>query len=294
MTLDQLRILATIVEHGSMGEAAKKLYRTQPTLSVAIKKLEEEFNVEIFSRTQRRMTLTSAGQAMYQKAKRVLARAEEFENFGRLLAQGHEPEVKIAFDASIPIWLISKVLKQCEADFPETNLNLFAENIYGTMERLVEKEADLAIVTYFEESHLFTALPLLKFRFFPVAAASHPLAQFENEVPFEALLDYVQVVLKDSARKVSDENHLVAANGRSWRVNDYHTKKEIVLEGLGWGNLPDFTIQEELANARLVPLKIENYYRYRESEICVVCRADQIFGPVVQSLWTSFQELGAE
>lgn len=291
MTLDQLKILVKIVELGSMGGAAKALYRTQPTLSVSIKKLEEEFNVEIFSRTHRRMTLTPIGQAMYLKAKRVLASAEEFESFGQLMAMGNEPEVMIAYDASIPIRFISKVLKRCEIDFPETSLTLFAENIYGTMERLVEKEADLAIVTYFEENHLFRSLPLFQFRFFPVAAASYPLAQYEQDIPLEDIDEYVQVVLKDSAKKVSADNYRVIKNGRSWRVNDYHTKKEIILEGLGWGNLPEFTIKEELETGKLVPLQIANYYRVGESQICVVCRADQTFGPVVQSLWDSFETI---
>ncbi len=289
MTLDQLQILVKIVETGSMGAAAKALHRTQPTLSVSMKNLEKEFRIEIFSREGRRLILTPVGQAIYQKARRVLERAEEFESFGRQLGIGNEPNVKIAFDASIPIRFISEVLKQCKADFPETNLDLFAENLYGTMERLIEKEVDLAVVAYFEENHLFKALPLIKYRFFPVAASTHPLAQYENDVPLEDLQAYVQVVLKDSAKNVSKENHRVIEGVRHWRVNHYHTKKEMILEGLGWGNLPDFTIKKELESHKLVPLKIENYYRYGDSEICVVSRTGQRFGPVVQSLWESFQ-----
>lgn len=293
MTLDQLQILVKIVETGSMGAAAKALHRTQPTLSVAVKNLEEEFKVVIFSRENQRLTLTSVGQILYQKAKRVLARAEEFEAFGRRLSIGNEPNVKIAFDASIPIRFISAVLKECEAEFPDTDVDLFAENLYGTMERLTEKEVDLAVVTYFEANHLFKALPLIKFRFYPIAASTHPLAQYEDEVPFEDLQDYVQVVLKDSARNVSKVSHRVIEGARHWQVNDYQTKKEMILEGLGWGNLPDFTIQKELETQRLVPLKIENYYRSGDSEIYIVCRADQVFGPVVQSLWASFQAVSA-
>ncbi len=289
MTLDQLQILVKIVETGSMGAAAKALHRTQPTLSVSVKNLEAEFRIEIFSREGRRLILTPVGQALYQKAKRVLERAEEFESFGRQLGIGNEPIVKIAFDASIPIRFISGILKQCDADFPDTNLDLFAENLYGAMERLIEKEVDLAVVAYFEENHLFKALPLIKYRFFPVAASTHPLAQYENEAPFEDIKDYVQVVLKDSAKNAAKESSRVVKDARQWRVNNSHTKKEIILAGLGWGNLPDFTIKKELETHKLVPLKIKNYYRYGDSEICVVSRTGQVFGPVVQSLWEMFQ-----
>lgn len=290
MTLDQLQILVKIVEHGSMGAAAEALYRTQPTLSVAVKKLEEEFGIEIFSRKDRRLILTPIGQAMVQKARRVLERAEEFEHLGRQLAVGNEPNVKIAFDASIPIRLISKVLKQCEVDFPETSLELLAENLYGVIERLTEGEVDLAVVAHIAENHLFRSLPLHKFKFYPVAAATHPLNQYENDVPFEDTKEYVQVVLTDSAKKPSDETFRVIEEARQWYVNDVQTKKEIIVEGLGWGTLPDFMIEEELETRQLVPLTIENYYRFGESEIGVVGRADRPFGPVVQSLWNSFEE----
>ncbi|MEM7132859.1 MAG: LysR family transcriptional regulator [Chloroflexota bacterium] len=289
MTLDQLQILVKIVEHGSMGAAAEVLYRTQPTLSVAMKKLEEEFGIELFSREDRRLTLTPIGQAMVQKAQRVLERAEEFEHLGRQLATGNEPKVKIAFDGSIPIRFISKVLKQCEVDFPETSLELFAENLFGVTERLTEGEVDLAVVTGFEENHLFRSLPLRKFRFFPVAAATHPLTQYENDVPLEDTKEYVQVILRDSARNAPDQNYRVIEEARQWHVNDVQTKKEIIVEGLGWGTLPDFMMEEELETQKVVPLEIENYYRVGESEICVVGRADRPFGPVVQSLWDSFR-----
>ena len=110
MTLDQLKILDQIVEHGSMRGAAKALFRTQPTLSVAMKNLEQEFGLVLFSREQHRITLTLEGQAIYQKAKRVLGSADALQNLAKQLAMGNEPQVNIAFDGSIPIRLIAEVL----------------------------------------------------------------------------------------------------------------------------------------------------------------------------------------
>lgn len=288
MTLEQLQTLVQIVETGSMGAAAKTLQRTQPTLSVSVKKLEQELNLELFSREHHSMTPTPVGQALYQKAKRILERTEEFQQLGWQLAQGNEAKVNIAFSASIPIGLISKVLKNCEADFPNTNLELLVDHLGGTMERLKTKEADLAVVPYFDGDHRFKVIPFLKYNFFPVVASTHPLAQRKKEVPFEILKDHVQVVLTDNASK---DSHRVMEGVRQWRVNNSQSKKEIILEGLGWGNLPEFNITKELENHSLVPLKIENYYQSGSNEICIVSRAGQVFGPVVQSLWDSFQAL---
>lgn len=289
MTLDQLIILDKIVEEGSIRAAAKVLYRTQPTLSVSMKKLEDELELEIFSRGHHHTTLTPTGKAIYQKAKRILDRVEEFEGFGKLLAKGNEPEVNIALDAGIPVRFIAEILKKCETDFPGTNLNLSAENLSGTVERLREGAADLAVIPYFERNPFFESLPLIKFRFFPVAASTYPPAQYEVEVPLDDMRDYVQVILTDSARNAPSENYNVIEGARHWRVNSYQTRKEIILEGLGWGGLPDFTIQKELETGQVVPLKIENYYRVYEGEICVVRKAGKIIGPVAQRLWELFQ-----
>lgn len=286
MTLEQLQMLVQIVETGSMGAAAKALQRTQPALSISVKKLEQELNLELFSREHHSMAATPVGQALYYKAKRVLERAEEFQQLSWQLAQGNEAKVNIACSASIPIGLISDVFKKCEVDFPDTNLELFVEDLSRPMERLKTKEADLAVVPGFDGNHRFKALPFLSFTHFPVIASTHPLTEYSDEVPFDALKDFVQVVLTDS---ISKDSHRVMEGVRQWRVNNAQSKKEIILEGLGWGNLPDFAIKKELANNKLVPLKIENYYHSGKGEICIVSRTGQVFGPVVQSLWDSFQ-----
>ena len=127
MTLEQLHILVNIVEMGSMGAAARALQRSQPTLSIAVKKLEQELQLDLFSREHHSMIPTPAGQALYQKARRVVQQAEQFERLSWQLAQGIEANVNIAFDASIPIHFISAVLKQCKVDFPDTNLDLIAK-----------------------------------------------------------------------------------------------------------------------------------------------------------------------
>lgn len=288
MTLEQLKILVAIVEQGSMHAAAEFLYRTQPTLSVSIKKLEEELKVKIFSRENRRMTLTPVGQALYQKSKRILAETQALKDLGKQYAIGNEPLINIAIGVSIPIGLISGVLKSCGQAFPETRLDLLAESgSDGPLDRLKKKEADLAVVTYFEEHPNFESIPLLFFKFFPVAASSHPLAQYDTEIPYEDLKDYVQVILAELENNAK-ENYWFVDEGRHWRVNDYHTRKDIILEGLGWGTLPDFNIKYELKDNKIKPLKIKNYFHSGKSQICVIRRANELHGPVAQHLWESF------
>ena len=288
MTLDQLKIFATIVDAGSMRAAAEQLYRTQPTLSVAIKNLEAELGLQLFVREKARMQLTRKGQALYQRAKRVLAEAERFGEFGQQLAQGIEAEIGLVFDASIPLPFISGALKDCEKEYPHTNVNLFAENLTGVMEKLETGQADVAMVTYFEKNPIYEAMLYYPYRFFPVAASSFPAFQFEPPIPYDSMQNYIQVILTDSAQNAPNKNYRVLEKARHWRVNNPQVRKELIVAGLAWGTLPEFVMARELDQGLLRPLQIENHYRFRESELCIIRHADKVHGPAAQCLWESF------
>ena len=70
MTLEQIRIFVTVAQKGSLAAAAAALYKTQPTLSVGLKNLEEDLGVQLFSRDQYRMTLSEAGLKLLKTGQR--------------------------------------------------------------------------------------------------------------------------------------------------------------------------------------------------------------------------------
>lgn len=79
MKLNQLRYIVEVARSGSMNEAAKKLYITQPSLSTAIKELEDEFNIAIFIRTTKGVSLTTEGIEFLGYAKQILDQTELLE-----------------------------------------------------------------------------------------------------------------------------------------------------------------------------------------------------------------------
>lgn len=79
MTLQQLRYVITIVNCGSISEAAKQLYITQPSLSNALKELESEYGVSIFNRTSKGITLSSDGSEFLSYARQILEQADLME-----------------------------------------------------------------------------------------------------------------------------------------------------------------------------------------------------------------------
>lgn len=290
MTLDQLNALKAVVEGGSLKAGAQALNRTQPTISVAIKNLEEELGVEIFARDQYRNRLTPAGQTLYEKAKLILKQVHSFENLGKQLAAGEEAEVGIAFDSSVPVHLILNVIRQCKVEFPRTRLNIYSENVFGALDRLEEGKAAVAIFAWIKDIQKLESIPFMTIRFIPVISAKSPLLKEYQVIPEEVMKEYSQVVIRDSSRNPSKENYGVLEGGDQWRVNDFHTKKEIILQNMGWGYLPEHLIQDELEQGLLVPLKIERFPEHGEASIRVVRLANEAAGPVTRRLWQLFQD----
>lgn len=289
MTLDQLRMLVKISETGSVLAAAEALCRTQPTVSVAIKKLEEELGVTLLARDGYRASLTAEGKMLCQKARVILQQSEGFETLARHLAVGNEPEISIAIEASCPMSLILQIMRDSEQAFPHTEFSLMVENLWGAMERVQEGDADLAICPWLEEDLAVESFPFIRSHLLTVAAPDFAPAQGKKELELSDLQNAAQVVVKDSSHRSRSESYGVLHQGRHWLVNDHFTKKEILLAGMGWGRLHQHLIEQELQDGRLLPLNIRNYPVTLDIEMRVVRKQGVTHGPVAEVLWKNFK-----
>src|SRR5712692_10717728 len=80
MELTQLEFFLMVVEQGSFSKAAVRVYRTQPAVSIAVRRLEEEIGAQLFERSQKTPTLTDAGELVYDYARRILTLRDQTQN----------------------------------------------------------------------------------------------------------------------------------------------------------------------------------------------------------------------
>lgn len=291
MTLEQLKVLVKIAETGSLLAAAAALHRTQPTVTVAIRKLEEELQVSLLDRQQYRATLTAEGRLLCQQAQIVLKHLADFSTLAEHLASGHEAALSVAIEASCPLPLLLQILRDSERNYPQTAFNLQMENIRGALDKLLNGEVNLAISPWFEDHQQLESLPLCETRLLTVAAPGYcPSAPLS----LETMRQLVQVVVRDSSQRSYPQHSFgTLAAGRHWTVNDHPTKKQLILAGLGWGRLHQHLIVDELADGRLLPLPIDNYPCVLDIEIRAVRRRGEPVGPVAAALWQDFKKLKA-
>jgi len=171
MTYEQLLTLETIVEKGSFKAASSALNKTQPSLSVAIKKLEEEFNVLLFNRDEYRPTLTEQGKTFYRWAKNSLRTFRELEVVGKELGnQAIEPSLEIILDPLVRFEAVQPVF-QNKSDFSTVTEFHFRSEVFSAgMERLLKGQADFAIAPKLKDHEDIESVSFENLKLIPVVS----------------------------------------------------------------------------------------------------------------------------
>jgi len=288
MTLEQLQYLHAIVETGSFRAAAESVYRSQSSLSVAIQKLEKELSIQIFTRDQYRPKLTREGRAIYQKSLGLLQKKRELHNLAKHLAAGSEAELRLAVSGIVPIEPVIKALNQIASTHPETRLTLLIENLGGTMERVHDDDADIAITDSFEYDTSFESAIITNVTFISVVPSLSPWAQQAESITEHDLENETLIVVRDTSNHSQPLSKGIIEGSPQWIVNDFATKQRIICSGKGWGRMPMHLVAEDIKQGRLTPLQSKAFQPLHVPIHMV--RKKQPVGPVAQSLWLALQQ----
>lgn len=288
MTLEQLRVLATITKTGSFQAAAKILKKSRPAISIAIKNLEEELDLELFSRDKYRPKLTSAGKLFCVNAESILNNIHNLYTLAEQLNQGHEPEISIAVDTLCPLPALMTTIHLFQADYPTTRINLSVENGKSTIEKLISGTAHLAITEFGRWDPKLKSFQWITVDFMPVATPSFSLAKNRDEITYQELINHVQITVKDSEQSFLPPEKHIEEGRANWVVGDFHVKKQILLSALGWGFMPKYLIENELEAGTLVPLNLAGITEMKIA-LFLVRRNDIAIGPVAQKIWDFFK-----
>lgn len=175
MTIRHLKIFIAVAECGSMNTAAKELFLSQPTISQAIRELEEYYGTRLFDRLSRRLYITPAGQELLNHAYPVVA---QFNQLEQNMKKGNQKEIiRIGSTITVGSCLISNVLNDFDRLIPETETYTFIGNTHMIEEKLLKSELDIALVE--GEIHHPDLVMVPGIRDFLVlgCAANHPFAE---------------------------------------------------------------------------------------------------------------------
>lgn len=147
MEIRQLNLFVAVAEELHFGRAANRMHMAQPPLSQQIRQLEKELGVDLFVRTTRSVTLTSAGEALLMQAKKVLSAVTEAELAAKAGGSGEFGRVRVGFAGAATRHLLPKLAREVKSRHPNIELVLQG-NLYANaaQEALAQGQIDFGFV----------------------------------------------------------------------------------------------------------------------------------------------------
>ena len=201
MTLTELRYIVTLANERHFGRAAEKCHVSQPTLSVALKKVEQRYGITLFERGSSEVRLTPIGEQVAQQAERVL---EESIRLREIAEQGKNPLVgpfRLGVIYTIAPYLLPRLIPAIHAQAPSMPIYLYENFTARLAEQLRRGSLDAVIVAEpFAEPGIVSS-PVYDEPFCVVLPSHHPLAAKKEIHPTD----------------VASENLLLLGSGNCFR-----------------------------------------------------------------------------
>jgi DNA-binding transcriptional LysR family regulator len=278
VTLDQLRAFVTVVEEGNFSAAARKLKRVQSAISTSMANLEEQLGVPIWDRTTKIARLTDEGRAVLTATRRVLAEVDGLKQLTAGLVVGVEASVSLCVDALFPVSALVDLCAAFAEQFPAVDLRVDTQVMSAVSERVLRGAATLGVATPLGTAPGLERKVLSPILMVPVVSPGHPLAALKGPISTRRLADAIQIVLSERTDTgVADQAVL---SPRTWRVGDLHTKHAMLRAGLGWGNLPEHLVRDDLRSEKLVAIRPAGWGTDEHKlYLSAIYRSDTTFGP---------------
>ncbi|WP_247267085.1 MULTISPECIES: LysR family transcriptional regulator [Pseudomonas] len=241
---------------GSFSAAARKLGRSQSTISAAVASLEIDLDLILFDRSSRKPTLTPAGHVMLQRAEAILAATSRMEMSARQLAQGVEPKLTVAISDTYQSARFEAALVGFEQRYPDLELECLIAECDDLIELVQRGRAHLAFAemqdTYPPDLVTSTVAERTDLALF--VKDDHVLTRVER-VDQQVLEQHRELRLATIVNPYDSR-----AKGRVWSAPSYLMLMEMAEMGFGWAALPRWLVAR-FGNGSLVELTLRGWPR---------------------------------
>ncbi len=254
MTLTELKYIVAVARERHFGRAAEACFVSQPTLSVAIKKLEDELDVKIFERGASEVSVTPLGEQIVRQAQQVIEQAQAIREIAK---RGKDPvsgPLRLGIIYTIGPYLLPDLVRLAIERVPQMPLVITENFTAKLLEHLRTGEIDCAIMAEpFPDTGLAVA-PLYDEPFQAAVPKSHPLARRKTvaaeELKHETMLllgtghcfrDHVLEVCPEYARFSSDAEGI----RKSFEGSSLETIKYMVASGMGITVVPQLSVPKD-------------------------------------------------
>jgi DNA-binding transcriptional LysR family regulator len=180
MDLSELEVLISLAQEGSFSRAAESLHRSQPAVSQAIRRLEDEVQAQLMDRTSRKVVLTGAGTILLGYAKRMVQLREDAKRALEELRSFKRGVLRLAANESVCNYVLPPLLKAYRQKVPAVKIEVLQCPSNGISTLLEEQDVDFGFLSFSPVQHDLVSRLLFRDELILVVYPSHPLARAKS------------------------------------------------------------------------------------------------------------------
>lgn len=259
MTLRHLKIFLSLYETRNTTITSKELLVAQPTISIALKELEEHYGVKLFDRFSQRLHLTQAGRELYHYAKHIINLFEEAED----MMKSMEVLGNINIGSSITIgnYFLPKYIKKFQEKYPYAKIKVTIDNTDNIEKLLLENKIDIGLIEGKVQNSFIQVFPYMTDSLCVICNPQHPYTKYKKIIP-DILVNEVLILREkgSAVRELFDTKmeNLGLRIEPLWESISSHAIIQAVKENLGISVLPYFLIKEYVDRGEIAVLDIDN------------------------------------
>jgi LysR family hydrogen peroxide-inducible transcriptional activator len=241
MTLNELRYIVAVAQESNFRRAAEKVFVSQPALSLAIQKLEEELGIQIFERSRTAVSMTPIGELIVNQAQRAL---EEVAQIKEIASQGKDQLIgalKLGAIYTVGPYLLPGLIPVLKQKAPQMPLEMEENQTTNLLTLLANGRLDVIIIALPFDGPSIVTMPLYDEDFSVVVPIDHPWAKKKHIKTAELATE--KVLLLNSGHCFSNQVREACAEfnsavGEIQQGNSLDTIRNMVASGLGITVLP--------------------------------------------------------
>lgn len=250
MNLKDLKYLLALAEYRHFGKAAKACSVSQPTLSIQLKKLEQDLGVQLFERAQKRVLITASGLNIVEQAKNVLHAVNELERVAKLANDPFSGELRLGLIPSLGPYLLPHILPVIRQQLAKLSLYLYEDKTEALLTQLDQGSLDAVILALPVQHKGLVVQTLFEEPFFLAMPASHSLHK-SKELHLKDL-NHDNLLLLEEGHCLRDQALEVVCHEKSkleekmnYRATSLETLRHMVASGAGVTLLPLLAFEEQ-------------------------------------------------
>lgn len=252
MTIRHLRIFIEVADCGKMSVAATRLYISQPTVSQAIRELEEHYGVLLFERLCKKLYITDMGIKLLSYARNVVKQFDNMEDM--MLQDNYVEQIRIGATNTVGNCILGEVFKEFRKSNPLVETYSYVNNTREVEEKLLKSELDIAIVEGKVRSPDLISIPEVNDFLVLISGADHPFAK-KKTIKLEEL-KYESFAMREegSGTREHFERYMLDSGipiRIAYEANNSDTIKKIIINNRCLAVISIRLVEEEIKNEKI-------------------------------------------